>query len=194
MKAMLIALHGAFMLPSSLMVKFPPTATPWKNYRLADVHRADRQVCAILQPSSEVLTSTPPGIMRLTLIGMLLALTTLPLQGQSPTPPRPPGVTDSAIASGKALFHGSANCSACHGVGGRGTEYGPAITGALWLHGPGTYESLIAQVKHGVPASRSATGSPMPMRGWNQMNDDDVKAVAAYVWSISHPPQPPPPS
>jgi mono/diheme cytochrome c family protein len=105
---------------------------------------------------------------------------------------RPPGVTDSAIVWGKALFHGSANCSACHGEGGRGTEFGPNITGALWLHGPGTYESLIAQVKHGVPASRSATGEAMPMRGWTTMSDDDVKAVAAYVWSISHPPQPPP--
>ncbi len=107
---------------------------------------------------------------------------------------RPAGVTDSAIAWGEELFHGSANCSACHGDGGRGTGYGPNITGALWLHGPGTYESLIEQVKHGVPASRSATGQAMPMRGWASMSDDDVKAVAAYVWSISHPPQPPPAS
>jgi mono/diheme cytochrome c family protein len=67
---------------------------------------------------------------------------------------RPARVTDSAIAWGKALFHGSANCSACHGEGGRGTAYGPNITGALWLHRPGTYQSLIEQVKHRVPASR----------------------------------------
>jgi mono/diheme cytochrome c family protein len=119
---------------------------------------------------------------------MLAVCIALPAAAQQ----RPPGVTDSAIAWGKALFHGSANCSACHGEGGRGTGYGPNITGALWLHGPGTYESLIEQVKHGVPASRSATGQAMPMRGWTTMSDDDVKAVAAYVWSISHPPQPPP--
>jgi mono/diheme cytochrome c family protein len=49
-------------------------------------------------------------------------------------------------------------------------------------------------VKHGVPADKSYTGEAMPMRGWTPMNDDDVKAVAAYVWSISHPPQPPPPA
>jgi mono/diheme cytochrome c family protein len=123
------------------------------------------------------------------MLSIMLAMSiALPAAAQQ----RPPGVTDSAIAWGKALFHGSANCSACHGEGGRGTEYGPNITGALWLHGPGTYESLIEQVKHGVPASRSATGQPMPMRGWTTMSDDDVKAVAAYVWSISHPPQPPP--
>jgi mono/diheme cytochrome c family protein len=121
---------------------------------------------------------------------LLLAGIALPAAAQQ----RPLGVTDSAIAWGRELFHGSANCAACHGEGGRGTEYGPNITGALWLHGPGTYESLIEQIKHGVPASRSATGQAMPMRGWAPMNDDDVRAVAAYVWSISHPPQPPSPS
>jgi mono/diheme cytochrome c family protein len=43
------------------------------------------------------------------------------------------------------------------------------------------------------PPDKSFTGEAMPMRGWTTMNDEDVKAVAAYVWSISHPPQPPAP-
>jgi mono/diheme cytochrome c family protein len=114
-------------------------------------------------------------------------------QGTQPDQ-RPAGVTDSAIAWGRELFHGSANCAACHGEAGRGTDYGPNITGAMWLHGPGTYESIIEQVKHGVPASRSYTGEPMPQRGMVPMPEDAVRAVAAYVWSISHPPQPPPPT
>jgi len=117
-----------------------------------------------------------------------------PLAAQVRPEQRPAGVTDSAIAWGQALFHGPANCSGCHGDGGRGTEQGPNITGALWLHGPGTYESLIEWVKHGVPASRTYTGEAMPPVGGSPMNEQDVKAVAAYVWSISHPPQPPPPS
>jgi mono/diheme cytochrome c family protein len=116
----------------------------------------------------------------------------LAAQGQVPSQ-RPPGVTDSAIAWGQNLFHGSAGCSTCHGEGGRGTERGPNITGAIWLHGPGTYESLIEQVKHGVPASRSYTGEGMPPRGKVPMSEEAVRAVAAYVWSISHPPQPPAP-
>ena len=124
---------------------------------------------------------------------LLLAALAVPARAQVRPPSRPAEVTDSAIAWGKALFHGSANCAACHGAGGRGSDYGPPITGALWLHGPGTYEWLIEQVKHGVPADKSFTGEAMPMRGWTTMNDEDVKAVAAYVWSISHPPQPPPP-
>jgi mono/diheme cytochrome c family protein len=103
--------------------------------------------------------------------------------------PRPPGVTDSTIAWGWRLFHGSANCAACHGEDGQGTRDGPALTGALWLHGPGTYQWLIEQIKLGIPAHEAWTRKPMPMRGWTNMPDGDVRAVAAYVWSITHPPR-----
>jgi mono/diheme cytochrome c family protein len=125
-------------------------------------------------------------------VGLLAVAGDLAAQGRPPSQ-RPPGVTDSAIVWGQHLFHGSAGCATCHGEGGRGTERGPNITGAIWLHGPGTYESLIEQVKHGVPASRSYTGEGMPPRGKVPMSEEAVRAVAAYVWSISHPPQPPPP-
>ena len=104
--------------------------------------------------------------------------------------PRPPEVTDSTIAWGKQLFHGSANCAACHGQDAAGTDEGPALTGALWLHGPGTYKWLVEQIKRGIPAHETWTGKPMPMRGWSNMPDADVRAVAAYVWSITHPPRP----
>jgi mono/diheme cytochrome c family protein len=102
---------------------------------------------------------------------------------------RPPAVTDSAIAWGRHLFHGSANCAVCHGNDAEGTSDGPALTGALWLHGPGTYEWLVEQIKRGIPAHETWTRKPMPMRGWTNMPDEDVRAVAAYVWSITHPPR-----
>jgi mono/diheme cytochrome c family protein len=117
-----------------------------------------------------------------------LFLGVVPAAAQQPVP-RPSGVTDSAIAWGRRLFHGSANCSACHGNDAQGTEDGPALTGALWLHGPGTYEWLVEQIKRGIPAHQTWTGEPMPMRGWTNMPDEDVRAVAAYVWSITHPPR-----
>jgi len=126
------------------------------------------------------------------ILALLAAAGDLAAQGHAPSQ-RPPGVTDSAIAWGRDLFHGSAKCSSCHGEVGRGTERGPNITGAIWLHGPGTYESLIEQVKHGVPASRSYTGEGMPPQSSAPMSEAAVRAVAAYVWSISHPPQPPAP-
>jgi mono/diheme cytochrome c family protein len=100
-------------------------------------------------------------------------------------------VSDSAVARGREVFHGSANCSACHGVEGAGTDEGPPLTGALWLHGPGTYEWLAEQIRLGIPAHHTLSGHAMPMRGWSMMSDDDVRAVAAYVWSITHPPRPP---
>jgi len=103
--------------------------------------------------------------------------------------PRPAGVTDSTIAWGRRLFNGSANCAACHGVDAAGTDDGPALTGALWLHGPGTYDWLIQQIEAGIPAHETWTGQPMPMRWWTNMPDEDVRAVAGYVWSITHPPR-----
>lgn len=128
-----------------------------------------------------------------TLLAGLLVVIASPAAAQVTPEPRPAGVTDSAVAWGKALFHGSANCSACHGVEGSGTDVGPPLTGGLWLHGPGTYEWLADQIRRGIPAHGSMSGLAMPMRGWSMMNDYDVSAVAAYVWSITHPPRPPRP-
>ena len=93
--------------------------------------------------------------------------------------------------AGKELFHGSARCNACHGDNARGTDRGPSLTGAVWLRGDGSYDSIVKQVLHGVPASASMSGEAMPIRGWEPMNDEEVQAVAAYVWSITHPPRAP---
>jgi len=122
--------------------------------------------------------------------GVVLAT---PAFGQVTPRERPAGVTDSAIAWGKALFQGSANCSRCHGRDGRGTEYGPDLADVIWWHGPGTYEWLVAEVTHGIPQNLTVTGGIMPARGTVPMNALDVRAVAAYVWAISHPPKPPRP-
>src|SRR5512143_3536471 len=115
---------------------------------------------------------------------------TAPLSGQATPRTRPAGVTDSAIAWGRALFQGSANCSRCHGKEGRGTAYGPDLADVIWWHGPGTYEWLVTEVTHGIPENLTVTGDPMPSRGTAPMNELDTRAVAAYIWAISHPPKP----
>jgi cbb3-type cytochrome c oxidase subunit III len=102
---------------------------------------------------------------------------------------RPDGITDSSIARGAAVFHGPANCASCHGDGGQGTELGPALADDDWIRGNGTYEGIIAQVVHGVARKDSRTDTPMPIRGWTGLSDQDVRAVAAYVWSLSHGPR-----
>ena len=58
----------------------------------------------------------------LLLVGLVAGIAPAAASAQIRPEQRPPGVTDSAIAWGKALFHGPANCSVCHGEGGRGTD------------------------------------------------------------------------
>ncbi|NNG16006.1 MAG: cytochrome c [Gemmatimonadales bacterium] len=129
--------------------------------------------------------STWPRAQRVMLIAAGLTCATVsPVLAQKATRERPPGVTDSAIAVGRALFHGTANCAGCHGVEGQGSEAAPALTDAVWLHGDGSYEMISKLVLHGVTRYESTEGKPMPMRGWAPISDDQVRAVAAYVWSI----------
>ena len=103
-------------------------------------------------------------------------------------------VNDSAVARGRSLFHGTAQCVACHGPEGVGTDSGPALAEGVWLHGPDSYEGILSRILHGLPSAWTTRGTPMPMRGWNVMTDEEARDVAAYVWTISHAWQPRPPA
>jgi mono/diheme cytochrome c family protein len=136
-----------------------------------------------------------------TRLGLLLALATAgatPAFAQVPestaaTPAAPPtsgaaaptGVTSELIAQGDKVFHGPGNCYACHGSNAQGSV-GPNLTDAEWIHSKGTFEEIVAQVTKGVPKEESKSGIPMPPKGGGTISDDDVKAVAAYVYSLSH--------
>lgn len=113
--------------------------------------------------------------------GPLLAQDSLP-----PAPPRPIQVTDSAVARGRELFHGSANCVTCHGIDAIGTDSGPALAQGVWLHGPDSYEGILSRVLHGIPKAWTTRGVTMPMRGWSTLSDAQARDVAAYVWQVSH--------
>jgi len=89
------------------------------------------------------------------------------------------------IAQGDKIFHGAGNCYACHGANAEGLV-GPNLTDAEWIHSKGTQEDIQAQVMHGVSKEESKSGIPMPPKGGGTISDDDVKAVAAYVYSLSH--------
>ena len=104
---------------------------------------------------------------------------------QSTSAPLPTGVTSATIAAGKQVFEGTGLCAACHGPEGKGA-IGPDLTDATWLHGKGTLTELVALIDTGVPSEDSKSGTPMPARGGAGLSDDEVKAVAAYVWSLSH--------
>jgi mono/diheme cytochrome c family protein len=94
--------------------------------------------------------------------------------------------TDPAvIARGDSIFHGPGNCYACHGGKAEGL-IGPNLTDAEWIHSKGSYDEIVAQINHGVPKEESKSGVVMPPRGGATLTDDDVKAVAAYVYSLGH--------
>jgi mono/diheme cytochrome c family protein len=119
-----------------------------------------------------------------TRLGLLLALSVAlsapPAAAQSPA-----GVTPAAITQGDSIFHGKGNCYACHGANAEGTV-GPNLTDAEWLHSDGSYDAIVKQVTTGVPKEQSKSGIVMPPRGGSTITDDEVKAVAAYVYSLSH--------
>jgi mono/diheme cytochrome c family protein len=108
------------------------------------------------------------------------------LSGQG-VPRRPAEVTDSLIAQGAEIFHGVGGCFGCHGIEAGGTDSGPALREGVWLHGSDSYPAIISRVVHGIPKDLSLRDNPMPMRGMSDLGDDQVRAVAAYVWWVSHP-------
>lgn len=97
----------------------------------------------------------------------------------------PTGVTQDMIQKGNEIFHKNGLCYACHGPEAKGLV-GPDLTDDVWLHSKGSYEEIVAQVMKGVPKEESKSGIVMPPKGGSSIGDDDVKAVAAYVWSLSH--------
>ncbi len=99
----------------------------------------------------------------------------------------PEGVTPAMIEQGKKVFGGAGLCFACHGMDAKGAV-GPNLTDKEWIHvKDGEYAGLVDQITKGTPQGEAKLGKgPMPPKGGSQISDADVKAVAAYVWSLSH--------
>jgi cbb3-type cytochrome c oxidase subunit III len=119
-----------------------------------------------------------------TRLGLLVAFAAV-LGGRPAVAQDPAGVTPTAIALGDSLFHSKGNCYACHGANAQGTV-GPNLTDADWIHSDGSYDAIVKQITTGVTAEESKSKVPMPPKGGSQITDDEVKAVAAYVYSLSH--------
>lgn len=98
----------------------------------------------------------------------------------------PMGVTEEIVTLGDRIFHGPGDCVRCHGGNAEG-GIGPNLKDENWLHAKGSYLSIVQTVLSGVPAERSRTGVIMPPKGGANLSDDEVHAVAAYVWSVSRP-------
>ena len=104
------------------------------------------------------------------------------------TLPVPEGATREMVALGERIYRGQvagATCTGCHGDAGEGTPLAPALTAHKWLWSDGSYDGIAATITRGVPQPKEYR-SPMPPMGGAQLTPDQVSAVAAYVWSISH--------
>lgn len=95
----------------------------------------------------------------------------------------PQGVTKEMIAEGEKLYAGEGRCQPCHGPGGKGvTGMTASLTDTTWqFSGDGSYEKLVEVITKGLTAD--ATGA-MPMPEGTRLAEDQVKAIAAYVWSL----------
>jgi cbb3-type cytochrome c oxidase subunit III len=119
-----------------------------------------------------------------TRLGLLLAFAAA--LGASPAVAQTPAaVTPAAITQGDSIFHSKGNCYACHGANAQGAV-GPNLTDAEWIHSDGSYDAIVKQITTGVTAEDSKSKIPMPPKGGSDITDDEVKAVAAYVYSLSH--------
>src|SRR5246127_1639277 len=102
--------------------------------------------------------------------------------------PVPEGATRQMVALGERIYHGQvggAPCTGCHGESGEGTPLGPPLTGKKWLWSDGSSAEIKKTITNGVSQPKEYR-SPMPPMGGAQLTPEQVSAVAAYVWAMSH--------
>ncbi|MEO8449019.1 MAG: cytochrome c [Gemmatimonadota bacterium] len=118
-------------------------------------------------------------------LSLIISSASQPIAAQQINHSLPKGVTAAMVDQGKQLYEGPGICMACHGMDGKGTV-GPDLTDSIWVHSKGSFEEIAAQIIKGVPESETKSGNIMPPRGGSALTDDEVRAVAAYVWTLSH--------
>ena len=113
---------------------------------------------------------------------------THPDAGKAASLPVPQGATPEMVALGGRIYHGQvggAPCTGCHGDSGEGTPLGPPLTGKKWLWSDGSYAGIKKTIVEGVSQPKEYR-SPMPPMGGAQLTPEQVSALAAYVWALSH--------
>ena len=75
----------------------------------------------------------------------------------------------------------------------KGANNGPNLTTGKFMHVNGSYDDFVRIITTGIPADQikdPAHKIAMPARGGGRpavFTDDQIKAVAAYVYSLNHP-------
>lgn len=95
------------------------------------------------------------------------------------------GVTQEQFDEGQQLFTGQGGCQACHGANAQGTQLGPDLTDAEWLHVSGPEVAELAEViSTGVPQPVEHP-APMPPFGGANLDQQQAEALAGYIASIA---------
>ncbi|MGO9988726.1 MAG: c-type cytochrome [Steroidobacteraceae bacterium] len=100
----------------------------------------------------------------------------------------PPSITRNTVGIGDQIFHGQladGACSACHNTDGSGTTLGPNLRSGHWLWSDGSYEGIRTTIREGVKEPKQYR-APMPPMGGTNLTPEQLSAVAAYVWTLSH--------
>lgn len=97
----------------------------------------------------------------------------------------PAGVTQEMVEQGAELY--GTVCAACHGPAGAGTTLAPSLQDTEWLTISGSYDEIVNVIHTGVASPAEFPGM-MPPMGGGSFDDDQVRAIAAYVFALSNQP------
>ena len=99
-----------------------------------------------------------------------------------------PPFSAETIAAGDSIYH-LASCVQCHGQDASGSTNGPSLRGPVWKNTTGSFGDIVRIINTGVPQRQimdPAYRLPMPARGGVPvLSNVDIRAIAAYVYSIS---------
>ncbi len=116
--------------------------------------------------------------------GILLGLLVLMVPAAGPALAAAPDPT--AIERGSAIYRGG-TCPVCHHWEGQGNRRGPDLTDDEWLHGDGSPTTVRKAIetgfRHGAGRRFRGKYEMWPLGGM-ALDEGDVEALTAYVWSL----------
>lgn len=102
-------------------------------------------------------------------------------------PSLPLGMTLEQIRDGDRLFRGKGACDDCHGSEAQGLPgRGKTLTAGLQFLPKGDWKGIDSVISVGIPDRLTRSPIAMPPRGKHEnLEVDEMRAIAAYVWAIS---------
>lgn len=96
----------------------------------------------------------------------------------------PEGVTPEMVSQGQEIFTGAGLCSTCHTPTAEGGPLAPDLTDDEWINISGRdYDEIVELVNTGVPEPVEHPSPMLPMGGAS-LTEEQVRSVAAYVYSL----------